>query len=210
MSAVDRIGAACLLCLAVLLQSCAWDEALHAESVPRQPPPAQPQTPSAQPAAAVDPLDANVYQLAAGDVVRIDVLGESELSLEASIDPSGYINYPFLGRVRATGLTVRALEEQIRTGLAGGYLINPDVRVSLAQHRPVFVSGQVVRAGAYPYTLGLTVEQALTLAGGISGFGSANRIFLQKWGAGRNERVRVSTDSRVLPGDTIIVEERLF
>lgn len=130
--------------------------------------------------------------------------------MQALIDPSGSINYPFLARVQAGGLTVRQLEQTIREGLRGGYLVNPDVRVGLAQYRPVFVSGQVRQSGTYPYTLGLTVEKALTLAGGITPFGSSSRVYIQRLGAGQEQRTKAGLDSPVYPGDAVIVEERLF
>ena len=235
MSTARRHAAAVLLCLSGLLCACTppplervpvlyptAPQQRMPQQVPAQPVPQRPQTqpmaqpqpqlsqrPPVRPPLATDPLDARVYQLSTGDVVRIDVLGEPELSLETHIDPSGYINYPFLGRIAAGGQTVRGLEQQIRSGLAAGYLVNPDVRVSLAQYRPVFVSGEVRQAGAFPYSLGLTVKQALALAGGISTYGSENRVYLQRPGAG-NERLRVDLDTRVLPGDTIVVDERLF
>ena len=156
------------------------------------------------------PLDSAIYKLASGDVVKVDVLGEPELTLKVLIDPAGAINYPFLGRVQAAGLTVGQLEQRIYLGLKSGFLVNPDVRVAVAEYRPIYVSGQVRQAGAYPYTLGLTVDKTLTLAGGMTTFGSANRIYLQKAGKSKEERENVGLDSPVYPGDTVVVEERLF
>ncbi|HUP91371.1 MAG TPA: polysaccharide biosynthesis/export family protein [Solimonas sp.] len=155
-------------------------------------------------------LDASVYRLGTGDTVRVDVLGEAELSLTALIDSAGSINYPFLGRVQAAGLTPRQLEKLVFQGLSSGYLKTPDVRVSVAQYRPVYVTGQVRQAGAYPFTLGLTVEKVLTLAGGVTQFASTRRIYVQHTGATQDQRVKVELDSPVLPGDTVVVEERMF
>lgn len=158
-----------------------------------------------------DPLDASVYRLGSGDTVRIEVLGEAELTLDALIDPSGMINYPFLGTIAAAGGTVRDLQQRIRNDLRAGYLVNPDVRVSLASYRPVFISGQVRTPGSYPYTLGLNVEKAITLAGGLTPFGSTSRIYRQRGiTSPSNERSKVSLESAVLPGDYIIVDERIF
>lgn len=167
-------------------------------------------TPPAALAKAADPLDAAVYRLGSGDVVRIDVLGEPDLSMESLVDPSGFINYPFLGKVPASGATVRELELRVRAGLLAGFLVNPDVRVALARYRPVYVSGQVRQPGAYPYTIGLNVEKALTLAGGVTAFGSTSRVYVQGQRTANGERMRVELDTRVFPGDYIIVEERLF
>ena len=155
-------------------------------------------------------LDSAVYKLASGDIVKVDVLGEPDLTLKVLIDPAGAINYPFLGRVQAAGLTVGQLEQRIYTGLKSGFLVNPDVRVAVAEYRPIYVSGQVRQAGAYPYTLGLTIDKALTLAGGMTTFGSVNRIYLQRTGKSKEERENVGLDSPVYPGDTVVVEERLF
>jgi len=53
--------------------------------------------------------DAGTYRLASGDMIRIQVFGEDDLSLEVRLDSSGVINYPFLGKIRVKGLTVEAL-----------------------------------------------------------------------------------------------------
>jgi protein involved in polysaccharide export with SLBB domain len=204
MSICGRLSAVILACS---LFACATPAPRAPTSVPPLPAVSGTAVPQAS---QFDPLDANFYRLSGGDVLRIDVLGEAELSMETPVDPSGYINYPFLGSVMAGGLTVRALEARIRSGLANGYLVNPDVRVGLKQYRPVFVSGQVRQSGAYPYALGLTVEKAITLAGGLTPYASTSRIYVQRKGMPIESRMRTTLDGAVYPGDTIIVEERLF
>lgn len=171
---------------------------------------AEPSAARTVPAVPKSPLDASVYRLDGGDMVRIDVLGEPELSMDSAVDPSGFINYPFLGKVQASGLTVRELESRIRDGLRAGYLVRPDVRVALARYRPFFIGGQVRQPGSYPYVLGLTIERAVTLAGGITQFGSTGRIYIQSFSKSESERVRVPLDAPVYPGDYITVDERLF
>ena len=155
-------------------------------------------------------LDSSTYKLASGDTVKVDVLDEPDLSIKVLIDSSGLINYPFLGRVQAAGLTIRQLEQRIYAGLKAGFLVNPDVRVAVAEYRSIYVSGQVRQAGAYPYLPGLTIGKALTLAGGMTTFGSVSRIYLQRAGKQKEDRENVGLDSLVYPGDTVVVEERLF
>ena len=155
-------------------------------------------------------LDPTVYRLAPGDGVRIDVFNEPELSLGASIESSGSINYPLLGRVQAAGLTVRQLEASIEAGLRGDYLVQPDVRVSIHHYRPIFVTGMVRKVGSFPYTIGLTVERALAMAGGITEFGSSNKIYVQRESTPEDKKEKVDLDQPIFPGDTISVEERLF
>ncbi len=155
-------------------------------------------------------LDAAVYRLAPGDSVQVNVYGEPDLSVRVLIDPTGKINYPFLGQVVAGGRTTPQLAAAIAAGLRNGYLVNPDVRVSVADYRPIYISGQVRRPASYPFTLGLTLQQALALAGGMTDYASPGNIFVQHENAPKNARVRLSMDSQLLPGDTIFVEERTF
>jgi polysaccharide export outer membrane protein len=172
--------------------------------------PARTSRPAAASVAAAPAPDLSAYRLGIGDRVRIDVFGEADLSLDTTIDPVGRISYPLLGSVVALQKTAKELQDAIATGLAAGYLVNPDVRVTVVQYRAFYVTGQVQRAGAYPYIIGLTVEKALALAGGMTNLASARRIYLLREGSSTGERNRVGLDALVLPGDTLIVEESLF
>jgi polysaccharide biosynthesis/export protein VpsN len=159
--------------------------------------------------AAVPVLDIGSYRLAAGDKIRIQVYGEEELSIEAQIESTGTITYPLLGRVVVQGYTLRDVEQLLTRRLSDGYLVKPLVRVSMLQFRPIYVTGQVRRVGAYPYVEGLTVEKALALAGGMTEIASVRKIYILREGL-RNLRERASLDAVVLPGDTILVDESLF
>lgn len=184
-----------LLCVAALLAACATRQ--------EQP------TRSSRPAAAAVP-DLSAYRLGIGDKVRIDVFGEPDLSLDANVDPTGHISYPLLGSLAALRKTASQLQGDIAKGLAAGYLVNPDVRVTVVQYRPIYVTGQVHRAGAYPFSIGLTVEKALALAGGMTNLASTRKIHLLREDQPGDQRVRVGLDALVLPGDTLLVEESLF
>jgi polysaccharide export outer membrane protein len=161
-------------------------------------------------AAAATAPDLSAYRLGIGDKVRIDVFNEPDLSLNAEVDPTGQVGYPLLGSVPALKKTAAELEATIAKGLAGGYLVNPDVRVTVVQYRSFYVIGQVNRAGAYPYSIGLTVEKALALAGGLTRIASTRGIYLLREDAPTDKRQRVSLDALILPGDTLLVEESLF
>jgi polysaccharide biosynthesis/export protein VpsN len=163
-------------------------------------------------AAAVDEglADLSAYRLGIGDRVRVDVFGEPDLSKELTVDGTGHISYPLLGLVHAQRKTSAELETSIRNGLASGYLVKPDVRVIVVQYRPFYVAGQVKKAGAYAYTIGLTVEKALAIAGGLTNLASTRQMYVVREDAPSQKRVRVNLGSPVLPGDTLFVGEGLF
>jgi polysaccharide export outer membrane protein len=150
------------------------------------------------------------YKLGVGDVVRVEVRDEPDLTIEAQIQADGSFKYPFLGSLIAKGKTVSRLQQDISTGLRAGYLVNPDVRVRVVSYRPFYVTGQVVRPGGYPYIVGLTVEKAATIAGGFTDRASLRSIYVVHEGQRQSDKQKVSLDTVVIPGDTIIVEESFF
>jgi polysaccharide biosynthesis/export protein VpsN len=169
-----------------------------------------PETAAVRSPGAVVAPDLSAYRLGIGDKVRIDVFNEPDLSLEATVDPTGRISYPLLGSIDALRKTARQLQDEITTGLAGGYLVSPDVRVTVVHYRSFYVTGQVQRAGAYPYVVGLTVEKAIALAGGMTNLASSRKIYLLHEDQPADKRIRVGLDALVLPGDTLLIEESLF
>lgn len=183
---------------AVLLAGCA-----HA-------PPAKKARPATRPVAAASTPDLSAYRLGTGDRVRIDVFGEPDLSVDAVVDGTGNVNYPLLGSVAAQKKTALELQEAIIAGLSAGYLKDPDVRISVAQYRPFYTIGQVRKPGAYPYVIGLTVEKAIAIAGGMTNLASSRQIYLVREEGVQVRRLKVGLDALVLPGDTLLVEEGLF
>lgn len=150
------------------------------------------------------------YRLSVGDVIRIEVHDEPDLKAEAQIPETGSIDYPFLGKIQISGMTVAQLQDRITQGLQDGYLVKPEVSVRVLLSRPFFVRGQVRNSGGFPYVLGLTVEKAITIAGGFTDRASLKNIFLIKENTTQDKKIKVGLDATVSPGDTIIVEESLF
>jgi polysaccharide export outer membrane protein len=154
--------------------------------------------------------DSDEYRLGVGDDVRIEVRDEPDLTIESQLQADGVIKYPFLGNLMAKGKTVTQLQQEITRGLRNGYLVNPDVRVRVVSYRPFYVTGQVVRAGGYPYALGLTVEKAAAIAGGFTDRASMKNIYVVREGKTQSQKLKVTLDTPIYPGDTVIVEESLF
>ena len=146
------------------------------------------------------------YRLATGDRVAISVYGEDDLSIDTYLSDRGTISYPFLGEVKASGLTIGGLEDLITRELKGDYLINPRVSVRILEYRKFFVNGQVKSPGGYPYQPGMTVRHAVSLAGGFTERASRNKINVIR----DNTSTRAQLNDAVRAGDTITVEESFF
>ncbi|HEX2524955.1 MAG TPA: polysaccharide biosynthesis/export family protein [Geminicoccus sp.] len=150
------------------------------------------------------------YQLGSGDRVRVIVFRHEDLSGEFQLDGTGRFAMPLVGTIDANGLTTRQLEEAIQKAYTDGeYLIQPQISVAVTNFRPFYITGEVNRPGSYEYVDGMTVDQAISLAGGF-GYRAAKDEVMLKRGGSNAPSVIVAGGQRVSPGDIIEVPERFF
>ena len=150
------------------------------------------------------------YQLASGDRLRVIVFGQEGLTNSFSVDGSGNISMPLIGLVRAQGLTTAQLATTIESRLREGFLRQPRASVEVEAFRPFFVLGEVGVAGQYPFINGLTVQNAVAIAGGFGPRGYQDSVDLTRVIDGRPLTATVPLNFPVRPGDTITVRERFF
>src|SRR5215204_5944308 len=100
------------------------------------------------------------------DVLSIVVFGEEDLKKTVALDAGGTFDFPYVGRIKASGLTARAIGEDIAARLKKFY-VNPQVSVEVVKFRSqnIFVFGQVHAPGQYPLSGNMSVLQALAAAG---------------------------------------------
>lgn len=149
------------------------------------------------------------YLLGPGDVIIIKVYGQEDLELQTRLTDSGTINYPFLGELQLTGMSIKQVEDVIYQGLKGDYLVEPNVFVGMVEYRPFYIHGEVKLPGGYPYQPGMTVNQAIALAGGLTERASRDKILISREGQ-KNQHENGNLNSRILAGDTITIEQRFF
>jgi protein involved in polysaccharide export with SLBB domain len=153
------------------------------------------------------------YTLNTGDQVQVTVFEEPDLSITAVLDDTGAISYPLLGEIKIRGLTARELEGKVSEGLRGRFLINPRVNVSIIEYRQFYVRGEVSSPGGYPFKPGLTVEKAVSMAGGFSTRASKSAFYIiSDDSADDNDEARrkAKLNSRIRPGDIIHIEQSFF
>jgi protein involved in polysaccharide export with SLBB domain len=153
------------------------------------------------PAASVE----DSYQLGTGDKVRVIVFGEDDLGGEFTIDGNGRISLPLIGQLAASGHTASALEQQIETKLADGYVNNPRVSVQITTYRPFYVIGEVNHPGEYAYVNGMSALNAVALAGGYTQRSKESIIYIRRNGSPEEEAVPADQMTRIYPGDVIRV-----
>ena len=170
---------------------------------------------SAAPMSAQSPAGASAARTAwseqplrPGDIIRLRILREPDMSGEFPINEDGVAVLPRLGRTTVTGETPRQLEARLVKEFER-YLMQPAVEITLL--RRVQVLGAVRTPGLHPVDATMTVSDVLALAGGTTAQGDPDRIQLIR--GGERIDVRFSTNDRIVDsaiqsGDQIYVPER--
>jgi polysaccharide export outer membrane protein len=144
------------------------------------------------------------YVVGAGDVIRVQVFQNPDLTVEARVSESGVISYPLLGALRIGGLSPTAVERLISERLkSGNFLQNPQVTVNIVQFRSqqVSVLGNVNKPGRYPLeTTGMRLSEVLSLAGGVAPTGADEVVLITRRG-GTSQRVEVDLVDLFASGD---------
>jgi hypothetical protein len=111
----------------------------------------------------IQPVFAEEYQLAPGDILDIKILNKKELNVNQSIAPDGTISLPLLGRKTVITYTLRTFQTYLNREYTK-YFKNPDILIKITP-RPIYViekgpSGSVVKVHHAK-----SVEEAKALSG---------------------------------------------
>jgi polysaccharide export outer membrane protein len=165
--------------------------------------------PAAAPSTAADPL-ADTYRLGTGDKVRVIVFGEDNLGGEYEVDSDGFVRLPLIGQVKAAGLPVHQFESDVAEKLKDGYLRDPRVSVEVLSYRPFYILGEVNKPGEYPYVNGMSVLNAVALAGGYTYRANQSQVYVRRNGQADEMSAPADQTTKIFPGDIIRVKERFF
>lgn len=149
------------------------------------------------------------YRLGSGDRIKVVVFGEDDLSGELEVDSSGTVAMPLIGTVPASGKTARQLELRVADMLKDGYLLNPRVSIEVLNYRPFYIIGEVQKPGEYPYRAGMTVINAVGIAGGFTFRADEDDITVSRGGSNATPRP-AKRETIVSPGDVVRIKERFW
>lgn len=158
-----------------------------------------------------------------GDVFEVSVLGEKDLPKEYRVQPDGTVDFPYLDRLTVGGLEPQQIEDLIKQQfVAKKILVDPQVTLVVKQYnsRKVSVIGSVQKPGNLPWTEGMKLVDAISLAGGFTSIADADHVRLTRIvGPSKTVTATVSVDDITdgkLPdiplqaGDTVKVDQRVF
>jgi protein involved in polysaccharide export with SLBB domain len=197
-------------CIALLLAACATTTVRAQATNPQ---------PATKPANVSDD-----YKISPADVLEVTVFQENDLKSVLRVSNEGTIVFPLIGKISVGGTTPQETALLIQERLAGGYLINPQVSVTVLEFskRRFTVLGEVQKPGSYdmPDQEDVTVLQAIGIAGGYTRIANPSKVILLRRVDGKEKTFQLNAKSmanghtesavKVLPGDVITVSESLF
>lgn len=164
-------------------------------------------TAASSPARAQDSLGPTVV-LRPGDIIRLKIWREPDLSGDIQVDEHGRAVFPKLGSIVVSDISADSLESKLVAGYAV-YLQSPVVDVTPL--RRISILGAVKNPGLYPVDATMTLTDVLALAGGATPVGNLDKVKLVR--GGEKMDLALSRDMRVLDspirsGDQVFVPER--
>jgi polysaccharide biosynthesis/export protein len=159
----------------------AQDRPVVVNPPPPEKPPEAPKVPmTLAPDSTGLPLDPKTYVIGPEDIISIKVWREPELSGAKGVRPDGKISMPLIGDLQAGGLTPERLAAQLKEGLEGAGVKNPDLVVEVIQvnSRRFSIQGEVNRSGVFPLVVPIHVFDALGMASGFKEFANKKNILI--------------------------------
>lgn len=150
------------------------------------------------------------------DSVEISVLQDDTLSGTYVIDADGLLTFPLIGGVNAAGLTTAQLSRRLVSGLANGYILDPDVNLRTTEPRnfSFSIGGEITKPGSYPLQTANTLLRGVNTAGGLTDFAKVDDVLIMRTvddqnyiGAYNLGAIRRGNypDPQLAPGDVVMV-----
>jgi polysaccharide export outer membrane protein len=160
--------------------------------------------------------------LGPGDIFTLEIVGETELPESFQVAADGTVTFPYIQVMKVSGLEPHEVSQKVRQALIDKQVLtDPSVVVSVTEYRSktVTILGQVQKPGSFPLSPGMTLIQAVSMAGGFTSVAQQSRVNLSRQKDGKANTVVVDVeaiyegneqDIFLQSGDSIYVHERVF
>jgi len=121
-----------------------------------------------------EPLQAQgtAYRIGPRDVLTLTIYagGEEQQTADFTVSSQGMTNVPFIGSVKAEGLTIPQLEELVTKPLTADFFVDPEINIVIKEYHSLqyYISGAIGSPGLYEMTSKATLMELIAKAGGVS------------------------------------------
>lgn len=160
------------------------------------------------------------FVVGAADLLRVNVWGQQELSVDIAVRPDGKITLPLVGDVVAAGRTPSEIRDEVQSRLTA-YVKSESAKVTVGvieiRSYRFTVSGNVEKPGQYTAPSYLTVIEALSMAGGPNRFAQSEEVvILRDYGTKKYRKIPINYETLrlgttpdmnivIMPNDNIVV-----
>jgi protein involved in polysaccharide export with SLBB domain len=156
-----------------------------------------------------DSAQASSSGLGPGDLILLKIWREPDLSDSVQVDNAGLAVFPKLGPIKVTDISPDSLERLLVHDYSR-YLQNPSIKVTVL--RRITIWGAVIRPGAYPVDLTMTITDALSLAGGVTAEGKSDKVELlrgsKRYTVDLSGGIQKGGELSLRSGDQLVVPQR--
>jgi polysaccharide export outer membrane protein len=164
----------------------------------------------------VAPFDETQLALGPGDKIELTIYyGSKQTKATYTLDAAGQMEVQYIGAVLAGGKTKRAIQEEIQSRLADGYLKDPVVSQKVVEinYLKCSVIGQVIKNGSVKFTPGLTITEVIAQSGGFTPLARKNMVRVTRGKETYKIPVELIAEGQrpnfpMMPGDEVFVPER--
>lgn len=217
---IRKLGLSALTLGALMLSVACTTTAPDSVAKPALVSPVAEVTPKVIPKTTAVPTNYDGHRLGPGDLFKVTVFGESELTGNYRVDSDGTSSFPLIGRENVNGQVSLELA-QVLVAKYAEFIKKPRVSVTVteANSQKIYIFGQVKKPGTFAYEAGMNIIHAITLAGGFEVVADQNGTYINRVVDGEEKRLQISVKSigqgkasNVLlnPGDIIYVPESIF
>ncbi len=136
------------------------------------------------------------YTIGPQDVLNIEVWDNPDLSREVTVSLKGAISFPLIGKLQVEGFTTEKLQGLLLARLADGYLIDPQITVTVKEYnsKKIFVLGEVKKPRDYPFSRATTLVELISIAGGLTEDAGQEAFILRPPEKNVNAATNISTE----------------
>lgn len=167
------------------------------------------------------PSSAPVSTLGPGDIFEVKVFDEADLNGVYRVSSSGTINFPLVGKVEVAGMSSSDAADLIQDKLAKRFVKNPQLSIFVKEYnsKKVSVFGQVNKPGMLNFEEGMTVIQAVSMAGGFTNPAAKNELNVIRLVSGEEKKYVIPVEAIAQgkaknffldPGDIVYVPESIW
>lgn len=151
------------------------------------------------------------HEVETGDSIKVAIKDIVGADGEYTVSGAGTISLPYINELQVRGLTIPEVQAMISQAYqAAGIFNDPEVNVQAAQLRPYYVLGEVNRPGEFEFRQGMTVQAAISAAGGYTYRANTERVEITRTIEGREQVGTATNQTPITPGDRIRVVEKWF